>query len=70
MDQTKFFKTLEIYGTGKYPHLLVEDDTCVTANGKLDFGTNIIGQSVTKYFTIINMTEVRPFFLNAKLRSD
>lgn len=43
---------------GKYPHLLVEDETQVSATANLDFGSNIMGQSVTKYVSIINMTEV------------
>ncbi len=46
------------FGTGKYPHLLLEDDTCVSATANVDFGKNISGQSVTKYVTLVNMTEV------------
>lgn len=58
MKQSKLHKTFEIHGTGKYPHLLLEDDTCVSSTASLDFGRNIVGQSITKYVTVINMTEV------------
>ena len=58
LNHSNHHKTLEINGIGKYPHLLVEDETCISANANLDFGQNVIGQSVTKYVSIINMTEV------------
>ena len=58
LNSSNLHKTLEINGIGKYPHLLVEDETCISASANVDFGQNIIGQSITKYVTLVNMTEV------------
>lgn len=54
----KLHKTLDIVGIGKYPHLLVETENGLSSTTSIDFGRNIMGQSVTKYFSIANMTEV------------
>ena len=58
------FKVLKLNAVAKYPHLLVESENSVCSSElSLDFGKVLIGQSATRYFTIVNMTEVLCFFL-------
>ena len=56
---SSLFKTIEINGTGKYPHLLVENENLISSEATLDFGKVVMGESATKFITIVNMTEVR-----------
>ncbi len=58
VNELKLHKTLDIVGIGKYPHLLIETENGISSTANIDFGKNIMGQSVTKYFSIVNMTEV------------
>jgi hypothetical protein len=65
---TNYLNFLKIrFLLGKFPHLLLEDENGVSSEATLNFGKIVTGESVTKYITIINMTEVRKYlkkFLN------
>lgn len=53
------FKSFELNGIGKYPHILAQAE-----NGDskkeivLDFDKVMIGETVCRYFNLINLTEV------------
>jgi hypothetical protein len=63
---TNLFKTMHVHGTGKYPHILVESSSGqnggLTAECTLNFDKVLIGHSVTRYVTVVNMTEVKSDF--------
>lgn len=54
------FKSLELYGIGKYPHILAQSDSQSEKDTEivLNFENVIVGQTAYKYFTLINLTEV------------
>jgi hypothetical protein len=52
------FKTINLSASAKYPHMLVETDQGVSSEATLNFDQVSVGQSMTNYFTLINMTEV------------
>ena len=56
-------KTIEINGIGKYPHFLIESDNLIASEMTLNFGEIFLGQSYTKYITLINMTDVIIYFM-------
>ena len=51
-------KIIEIDGVGKYPHFLIESENTIASEMTLNFGEIFLGQSYTKYITLINMTDV------------
>jgi hypothetical protein len=65
------FKSVELYAIGKYPHILIENDTDGKAASEvtLNFDKVLIGQNVTRYFTLINMTEVKTTYFVEKNES-
>ena len=52
------YKSIQLNAIGKYPHLLIENGYEASSEVSLVFDKVYIGQNQTKYFTIINMTEV------------
>ena len=56
---SSLFRVLKLSATGKYPHLLIENGYEASSEVVLKFDKCFMGQNITKYFTIINMTEVR-----------
>ena len=58
LSLASFHRTIELYGIGKYPHLLLENENKISSEITLNFGKVLLGQNNTKYLTIINMTDV------------
>lgn len=56
------FKSFELSGIGKYPHIIIESDEggdkMQSPEIILNFENIVIGQTATRYFTLINLTEV------------
>lgn len=68
-QQLGLFKSIDLYAIGKYPHILVEsenDGRGTSSEVTLNFDKVLIGQNVTKYFTLVNMTEVKTTYFVEK----
>ncbi|RNA28727.1 coiled-coil domain-containing protein [Brachionus plicatilis] len=65
-ENLNLFKKVNLYGIGKYPHILVQADDKTSSEIELQFENVLIGQNLTKFFTIINMTEVQTDFFIEK----
>lgn len=57
-SSTSWHRIIELNGIGKFPHLLLECDNTISSEITLNFGKMLLGQSNTKFVTLINMTEV------------
>ena len=55
---SSLYKTIKLQAIGKFPHLLIENGYEASSEIVLDFDKVFVGQNSTKYFTIVNMTEV------------
>ena len=56
------FKILRLRAAGKYPHILIESAEGLHSECKLNFEKVLIGHSMTRYFNVVNMTEVKADF--------
>ena len=61
-SQLNMFKTVALSGISKYPHLLVQGEESPGSNSSdlvVSFDKVLYGQTVTRYFSLVNLTEVK-----------
>jgi hypothetical protein len=64
------YEVIELNAIGKYPHILVESDNESRCNQiSLNFDNTPFGKSVTKYFSVVNMTPVKTTFFIERIKN-
>lgn len=71
--QLSLYKKLNLSATSKYPHLLVQADDASSSSSSdviVKFDKVLLGQTATKTFTLINMTEVKTNYFVERSSTD